>query len=258
MAPSHSPARRSKSPHAHAEGLAGPPGGAPDRGATSAGCGATVLARRRLDFGEPDQASALQAAQALLRHPPITVQEGSPVGPWLQEVAGLVDVAFRRRPSEVTRSSSGRGCSRGSRPTATPSQSWNHTSGGAGGLPRSIPASRTAPSEDLRHVIDHRRRNEDARVAIERRRERRQPGGVDEDQASSGPTQQYTRAPAAPRPAAPSYGVGCQALSPELRRVRWPGKFRPDLSQRYDGSFDPVEFLQLYTTAVQAAGGTRR
>ena len=54
------------------------------------------------------------------------------------------------------------------------------------------------------------------------------------------------------------YGTGCRAFSSELRRVKWPSKFRPELPEKYDGSIDPVEFLQIYTTAVQAAGGSEK
>ena len=32
-------------------------------------------------------------------------------------------------------------------------------------------------------------------------------------------------------------------------------RFKPDLPPGYDGSTNPVEFLQLYTTSIQAAGG---
>jgi len=48
---------------------------------------------------------------------------------------------------------------------------------------------------------------------------------------------------------------GCLALTRELRRVVWPAKFKPELPPRYDGSANPVEFLQLYTVGVEAAGG---
>jgi hypothetical protein len=40
-----------------------------------------------------------------------------------------------------------------------------------------------------------------------------------------------------------------------LWRVNWPTKFRPDLLEKYDGTIDPEEFLQIYTTAIQATGG---
>jgi hypothetical protein len=37
--------------------------------------------------------------------------------------------------------------------------------------------------------------------------------------------------------------------------VVWPGKFKPDIISRYNGSSDPIEFLQLNITAIQAARG---
>jgi hypothetical protein len=40
--------------------------------------------------------------------------------------------------------------------------------------------------------------------------------------------------------------------------VVWPDKFKPDIGARYDGTTNPVEFLQLYVVAVQAARGDQR
>ena len=52
-----------------------------------------------------------------------------------------------------------------------------------------------------------------------------------------------------------TYATGCAAFTRSLCRVIWPQKFRPDLPKGYDGSSNPVEFLQLYTMSIQAAGG---
>jgi hypothetical protein len=38
----------------------------------------------------------------------------------------------------------------------------------------------------------------------------------------------------------------------------WPDKFRPDIDAHYDGTSNPVEFLQLYIVAIQAACGDQR
>jgi hypothetical protein len=43
-----------------------------------------------------------------------------------------------------------------------------------------------------------------------------------------------------------------------LRNVRWPPKFRTNLTEKYDGSINPSEFLQIYTTIIVAAGGDDR
>ena len=48
------------------------------------------------------------------------------------------------------------------------------------------------------------------------------------------------------------------AFTHSLRRVVWPVKFRSDLPPRYNGKNNPLEFLQLYTLAIQAAGGDDR
>ena len=47
--------------------------------------------------------------------------------------------------------------------------------------------------------------------------------------------------------------AGCRTLTPKLRGVAWPGKFKPDLPPRYDGTADPAEFLQLYELGIVAA-----
>ena len=48
--------------------------------------------------------------------------------------------------------------------------------------------------------------------------------------------------------------AGCRAYTTELRSVAWPGKFKPDLPPRYDGTADPAEFLQLYELGIEAEG----
>ena len=52
--------------------------------------------------------------------------------------------------------------------------------------------------------------------------------------------------------------AGCHALTPELCGVAWPGKFKPDLPPRYDGTADLAEFLQLYELCIEAANGDER
>jgi hypothetical protein len=53
----------------------------------------------------------------------------------------------------------------------------------------------------------------------------------------------------------PLAGVGCAALADHLYATSWPSKFRPHLSEKYDGTSNPSEFLQVYVTAITAAGG---
>ena len=47
--------------------------------------------------------------------------------------------------------------------------------------------------------------------------------------------------------------VGCRAFTTELCTVAWPGKFKPDLPHRYNGTAEPAEFLQLYELGIEAA-----
>jgi hypothetical protein len=53
----------------------------------------------------------------------------------------------------------------------------------------------------------------------------------------------------------PLAGVGCTALVDHLRAASWPPKFWPHLLEKYDGTSNPSEFLQVYVTAITAAGG---
>ena len=50
------------------------------------------------------------------------------------------------------------------------------------------------------------------------------------------------------------YGGGFLALAPALRQLRWPRKFRPSSDLSYDGTTNPREYLQLYSTMMVASG----
>jgi hypothetical protein len=50
-------------------------------------------------------------------------------------------------------------------------------------------------------------------------------------------------------------GVGYAALADHLRAATWPSKFWPHLPEKYDGTSNLSEFLQVYVTAITAAGG---
>ncbi len=58
-----------------------------------------------------------------------------------------------------------------------------------------------------------------------------------------------------PPPTLTPGGAGCRAFAASLRNVRWPPKFRPNLTEKYDGSINPSEFLHIYTMIIVAAGG---
>ena len=52
--------------------------------------------------------------------------------------------------------------------------------------------------------------------------------------------------------------TGCRAFTPDQRTVVWPGKFKPDLPPCYDGTPDPMEFLQLYELSIEAANSDEK
>jgi hypothetical protein len=48
---------------------------------------------------------------------------------------------------------------------------------------------------------------------------------------------------------------GFAVLSEPLRCVAWPPRFRLDTPARFDGSSNPIRFLQLYAINIRATGG---
>jgi hypothetical protein len=105
------------------------------------------------------------------------------------------------------------------------------------------PSVRGAQTNDLRAELNRRRAGEDARISLERARERRQKiegRNLDQDFAAVAPqTPMGTRS----QTGVPLGGVGCAALADHLHTVSWPPKFRPHLPEKYDGTSNPSEFL---------------
>jgi hypothetical protein len=89
---------------------------------------------------------------------------------------------------------------------------------------------------------------EDARVSLERRCEYHDRTIDDIGEAGKN----------VKTPGDPIYNPGCLALTRQQRYMVWPDKFKPDIGARYDGTTNPVEFLQLYVVVVQAARGDQR
>jgi hypothetical protein len=134
---------------------------------------------------------------------------------------------------------------------------------------------RGAQTNDLRVELNHRRAGEDARVSLERARERRQNfEGHDDAQVSlerargrqqniEGRNLDQDFAAVAPQTpvgglfqaGVPLAGVGCAALADHLHAASRPSMFQPHLSEKYDGMSNPSEFLQVYVTAITTAGG---
>jgi hypothetical protein len=117
------------------------------------------------------------------------------------------------------------------------------------------PSVRGAHTDDLWAELNRRRTGEDARVSLERARERQQNvegRNLDRDFAAEAP---QTPVGARSQTGVPLIVVGCAALADHLRTASWPPKFRPHLPEKYDGATNPSEFLQVYVTAITAAGG---
>nr|ABA98027.2 retrotransposon protein, putative, unclassified [Oryza sativa Japonica Group] len=143
--------------------------------------------RRLLVYGDGSTPQgALQAAGALLRHPPIVPDPESPAQRWLDDVANLVMTVRQRL--------------------------------GAGG--RSS-ATKTSGAATTGSISSRRRARRAAAVARH-------------------------------LAATPS------AFVASLRNIRWPPRFQPTIAEKYDGSVNPAEFLQVYTTGIEAAGGDDR
>jgi hypothetical protein len=109
--------------------------------------------------------------------------------------------------------------------------------------------------DDLREELNRMRAGEDARVSLERVCECWQNfegRNLDQDFAPVAP---QTPRGARIQTGVPLVGVGCAALADHLRAVTWPPKFWPHLPEKYDGTSNPSEFLQVYVTAITAADG---
>ena len=117
------------------------------------------------------------------------------------------------------------------------------------------PSVRGAQTDDLRAELNRRRAGEDARISLERAHECHQNIGgrnLDQDFAATTPqTPMGTRS----QTGVPLAGVGYAALADHLRAASWPPKFRPHLPEKYDGTSNSSEFLQVYVTAITSAGG---
>ena len=180
----------------------------------------------------------------------------TPEGRWLQEVAALVCTAHRQVLAESSRATSQRGAAK-----TGPSSGGSRT--GRGAPKRSAAPLATTGAHDLRLHLNEWRAVEDARVTLERQWETRHEAEA-EDQTSSLPVHDrrgspaHWRSPPKGTARATGYGTGCRAFTSELRWIKWPTKFWPELPEKYDGSMDPVEFLQIYTTLSERPTAVKR
>jgi hypothetical protein len=169
-----------------------------------------------------------------LRHPPSSTASPGAMKQWRDDVDRLLSMVHSTSTRSKTRSSR-----------------RQHE---ASASVRS-PSVRGAQTNDLQAELNSRRAGEDARVSLEKARERRQNiNGRDLDQdfaAVALQTPMGTRS----QTGVPLAGGGCAALADHLCVASWPPKFRPHLPEKYDGTSNPSEFPQVYVTAITAAGG---
>jgi hypothetical protein len=200
---------------------------------------------------------ALSAARELLRHPPSSTASPGAMKQWCDDVDRLLGMAHsgstRPRPRSSWRhheaSASVRSPSVRAAPTEDRRAELNHQRAG-----EDAPVS-LERSSDLRAELNHRHAGEDARASLERARERRQNvegRNLDYDFAAVAP---QTPTGARIQAGVPLAGVGCAALADHLNAMTWPSKFWLHLLEKYDGTSNPSEFLQVYVTAITAAGG---
>jgi hypothetical protein len=200
---------------------------------------------------------ALSAARELLRHPPSSTTSPSAMKQWRDDVDRLLGMAHsastRPRPRSSRRQHEASASVRSPSVRAAPIEDLRaklNRRRAAEGAPVSL-----EKSNDLRVELNRRRAGEDARVSLERAQERRQNiegRNLDQDFAAVTP---QTPAGARIQAGVPLAGVGCVALLDHLHAASWPSKFRPHLPEKYDGTSKPSEFLQVYVTAITAAGG---
>jgi hypothetical protein len=171
---------------------------------------------------------ALSAARELLRNPPSSTASPRAMRQWCEDVDCLLGMAHlgsaRSRPRSFRRQ----------REASSSMRS---------------PSVKGARTDDLRAELNRRHAGEDARVSLERARERRQNfegHNLDQDFTASGAQIQA---------GVPLVGVGCTALADHLHAATWPPKFQPHLPEKYDGTSNPSEFLQVYVTAITTTGG---
>jgi hypothetical protein len=200
---------------------------------------------------------ALSIARELLCHPPSPTASLRAMKQWHDDVDHLLGMAHSSSTKPRPRSSR---CQHGvSTSVRSPSVRAAPTEDLRAELNRRRAVEDAQVSlerpEDLWDELNHRRAGEDARISLERARERRQNfegRNLGQDFAAVAP---QTPGGARSQTGIPLAGVGCVALADHLRAATWPSRFRPHLPEKYNGTTNPSEFLQVYVTAITVAGG---
>jgi hypothetical protein len=192
---------------------------------------------------------ALSASRELLRNPPSSMASSGAMRQWREDVDRLLGMAHpgsvRSKPRSFQRQREA------STSVRSPSMRGARTDDLRAELNRrhAREDARVSLEDDLWAELNRRCAGEDARISLERARERRQNfEGCNLDQ-------DFTARDTRIKAGVPLVGVGCAALADHLRATTWPPKFRPHLPEKYDGTSNPSEFLQVYVTAITVAGG---
>jgi hypothetical protein len=161
----------------------------------------------------PSRASpgVLSAARELLRHPPSSTASPGAMKQWRDDVDRLLSMAHS---------------------TSTRSKAWPSRRQHEASASVRSPSVRGTQANDLRAELNRRRAREDARVSLERARERRQNingRDLDQDFAAVAP---QTPMGTWSQMGVPLAKVGCAALADHLRTASWPPKFRPHLPEK--------------------------
>jgi hypothetical protein len=200
---------------------------------------------------------ALSAARELLYHPPSSTASPGAMKQWRDDVDRLLGMAHsglaRPKPRSSQHQHEASTSVRSPLVRAAPTEDLrvelNRRRAG-----EDAPTSLERP-DDLQTELNRRRAGEDTRVSLDRARERWlnfEGRSLDQDFAAVTPqTPRGARIQAGVLLA----GVGCAALADHLRAVTWPSKFWPHLPEKYDGTSNPSDFLQVYVTAITATGG---
>jgi hypothetical protein len=200
---------------------------------------------------------ALSATRELLCHPPSSTASPGAMRQWRDYVDRLLGMAHssstRPRPRSSRRQhevlATVRSPSVRAMPTEDLRAELNRWRAGEDALASMV------RSNDLPAELNRWRAGEDAHVSLERAREHRQNvegRNLDYDFAAVAP---QTPTGARIQVGVPLAGVGYTALADHLHAATWPSKFRLHLPEKYDGTSNPSEFLQVYVTTITAAGG---
>jgi hypothetical protein len=229
----------------------------PAPGAAAAGHSAWQHAPTQTFKASRAAPGALSAARELLHHPPSSMASPGALKQWRDDVDRLLGMAhsgsIRLRPRLSRCQHEALASVRSSLVRAAPTEDLR-----AELNRRRVAEGAPAPlegSNDLRVELNRRRAGKDARISLERARERRQNikgRNLDQDFAA---VASQTPEGARSQTGVPLVGVGCAALADHLRTTSWPSKFRPHLLEKYDSTPSPSKFLQVYITAITAAGG---